>query len=223
MILSVWGQQLIFCWSFRMIIWSLAIVAPGLVAWGISCHQAQTHAVQSKPKILTENSKFKVRNVILTFFAVFSRVRTVAWTVVCSIAIITALSSILTRILRARIQLWKKITSEYYNLSHFKFNKLIYNFHLSCWPLSWRFQTPLGDSFFFSSRVSSDKGVCIISLFCVWVCCRADILNLNSPWVRPAQPPKCTPVQLKVLRQTGNYLKVRDVENSRARLQNKCA
>ena len=56
----------------------LAIVAPGLVAWGISCHQAQTHAVQSKPKILTENSKFNVRNVILTFFAVFSRVRTVA-------------------------------------------------------------------------------------------------------------------------------------------------
>ena len=60
-----------------MIIWSLAIVPPGLVAWGISCHQAQTHAVQSKPKILTENSKFKVGNVILTFFAVFSRVRTV--------------------------------------------------------------------------------------------------------------------------------------------------
>ena len=61
-----------------MIIWSLAIVPPSLVAWGISCHQAQTQAVQSKPKILTENSKFKVRNVILTFFAVFSRVRTVA-------------------------------------------------------------------------------------------------------------------------------------------------
>lgn len=157
MILSVWGQQLIFCWSFRMIIWSLAIVPPGLVAWGISCHQAQTHAVQSKPEILTENSKFKVRNVILTFFAVFSRVRTVAWTVVCSIAIITALSSILTRILWARIQLWKKITSEYYNLSHSKFNKLIYNFYLSCWPLSWRFQIPLGDSFFFSAEWAQIK------------------------------------------------------------------
>ena len=28
----------------------LAIVPPGLVAWGILCHQAQTHALQSKQR-----------------------------------------------------------------------------------------------------------------------------------------------------------------------------
>lgn len=59
----------------------LAIVPPGLVAWCISCHQAQTHAVQSKQRffsVKTENSKFNERNFILTFFAVVSRVWTVA-------------------------------------------------------------------------------------------------------------------------------------------------